>query len=77
MLTVDANKVLAERVVPIARTHPRRTPERRAAASLYAALVTTKTPEQARRALATFADKATVTAASALLDRLGSETLAA
>ena len=65
--TALANKDLADLVAAIVRSHPRRTPERRAAASLYSALITTKTPAAARRALATFADTDTMETATALL----------
>ena len=63
-----ANKDLAEIAARIGRSHPKQTGERRAASALYAALVTTGSPAAARRALATFADTVTRTAALKLLD---------
>jgi hypothetical protein len=64
---------LADRAAAIARQHPPRTPGRRAAAALHAALVTTRTTEAARKALATFGDPATRADARALLGRLEKE----
>lgn len=45
---------LADRARQLARQHPPRTPERRAAAVVYVALTTTRTTDAARRALGTF-----------------------
>ena len=52
------------------RQHPARTPGRRAAAALYVALATTKTPDSARRALGTIRDADTRAAAAELLGQL-------
>ena len=66
------NAELAARAARAARQHPPRSPERRAAAACWAALVTTRTPDGARRALATFGDPANRAAAAELLgDMLG------
>jgi hypothetical protein len=63
-----------EHLVELAREHTERyaprTPERRAAAALYIALTTTKTPDAARRALATFGTPQTRADARGLLDQL-------
>jgi hypothetical protein len=67
------NADLARLAVRLGRQHPSRTPGRRAAGMAYAALVTTKTPDAARRALSTFGDPFTRAAAAALLDQLGQE----
>jgi hypothetical protein len=64
------NADLARRVVQLARQHPPQTPDRRAAGMAYAALITTKTPDSARRALDTFGDPFTRAAAVVLLDQL-------
>jgi hypothetical protein len=71
-----ANERLADLARERAGRYPPRTPERRAAAALYVALDTTKTPDAARRALE-FADKATRTDALALLRILERETTGA
>jgi hypothetical protein len=63
------NERLAEMARERAEDHPPRTPERRAAAALYVALDTTRTPGAARRAL-DFADDATRNGALALLRML-------
>jgi hypothetical protein len=76
MLTIDTgggNRDLAERAACVVRHHPHRTPERRAAAMAWAALVTTKTADAARRALATFGDPSARGAAVALLAQLEQE----
>jgi hypothetical protein len=65
------NAELARQVVHLGRVHPSRTPGRRVAAMAYAALVTTRTPAAARRALSTFGDPDTRAAAAGLLDDLG------
>jgi hypothetical protein len=67
------NADLADLAVRIGRQHPPRTPGRRAAGMAYAALVTTRTPDAARRALGTFGDPATRSAAARLLGQLGQE----
>jgi hypothetical protein len=61
---------LADRARQLASQHAPRTPERRAAAALHTALITTKTTDAARRALGTFGDPATRAAACELLDEL-------
>jgi hypothetical protein len=68
--TGGGNRDLAERAARIVRQHPHRSPERRAAAMAWAALMTTKTADAARRALGTFGDADTRAAASQLLDEL-------
>ncbi len=76
MLTVDAAAAtgdLADRAARIVRQHPYRTPERRAAAMAWAAIVTTRTAGAARRALATFGNPVTRAAAATLLDELTRE----
>jgi hypothetical protein len=76
MLIVDTgsgNRDLAERAARVVRQHPRRTPERRAAAMTWAALITTKTTDAAQRALGTFGDPSTRGAAAALLAQLEQE----
>jgi hypothetical protein len=77
VLTIDTargNRDLAERAARVVRQHPHRSPERRAAAMAWAALITTRTAEAARRALATFGDPPTRAAAVALLSQLERET---
>ena len=76
MLTIDTsagNRGLAERAAFVVRQHPRRSPERRAAAMAYVALTTSKTADAARRALATFGDPQTRAAAAALLGQIEQE----
>jgi hypothetical protein len=76
MLIVDTgggNRDLAERAARIARQYPHRTQERRAAAMVYAAAMTTRTTDGARRALATFGDPSARAAADALLAELERE----
>ena len=76
MLTIDTgggNRDLAERAAHVARQHPHRTPERRAAAMLYVALITTKTTDAGRRSLATFGDPQIRAAAAALLGQIERE----
>jgi hypothetical protein len=65
---------LADRARQVASQHAPRTPERRAAAALHTALITTKTIDAARRALDTFGDPATRAAARQLLDQIEQET---
>ena len=67
------NAALADRAARLGRQHPPRTPQRRAAAALRSALVTTGTPDAARRALTTFCNPATAAAARELLDELEQE----
>jgi len=77
MLTIDAsggNKDLAERAALVVRQHPHRSPERRTAAMAWAALVTTRTTDAARRALGTFGDPSARAAAAALLSQIEQET---
>lgn len=64
------NDILADRAVRLGRQHPARSPGRRAAGMAYAALVTTKTPGAARRALGTFGGPGARAAAAAVLDEL-------
>ena len=64
------NDALAELTRCAAVQHPPRTPERRAAAAARAALITTRTPEAALRALRTFGDPKTQADAAELLGRL-------
>ena len=66
------NAGLAAAVLTAGRRHLPRTPGRRAAGMAYAALATSKTPDAARRALATFGDAMTRAAAAQLLDDLAS-----
>ena len=69
--TAEASvSVLAGRARQLARQHPTRTPERRAAVMVYVALTTTKTADAARRALGTFGDPPARAAAVALLGQL-------
>ena len=67
------NDTLAARAADLAEAHPARTPGRRAAAALYIALATTKTPDSARRALGTLRDPDTRAAAAGLLGQLERE----
>lgn len=74
IVTLECADVTMEALSELARahaeTHRPRTPERRAAAALWAALVTTADLAAARSALAEFADPRTVADATELLDRL-------
>jgi hypothetical protein len=70
------NETLANRAVQLGRQHPPRTPGRRSAGMVYAALITTRTPGAARRALGTFGEPAHRTAAVRLLDELQQESSA-
>jgi hypothetical protein len=67
------NDDLAHLAVRTGGQHRPRTPGRRAASMAYAALITTRTPDAARRALGTFGDPAARAAAARLLDQLGQE----
>jgi hypothetical protein len=64
------NADLASGAVRLGRQDPPRTPGRRAAGMAYAALIITKTPDAARRALGTLGDPAAQCSAAALLDQL-------
>jgi hypothetical protein len=64
------NAALAEAARLVAEGHPPRTPARRAASALWAALGDTKTLTAARTALGTFADEQTAADATALLREL-------
>jgi hypothetical protein len=64
---------IAEQVRAIASAAPVRSPERRAAAALHTALITTRTPEAAVRALGTFTDPETRAGAVALLGQLAEQ----
>lgn len=68
---------ITERVRAIAVAAPVRSPERRAAAALHTALITTKTPLAALHALQTFADPETTAEAEALFWQLEREAMAA
>ena len=61
---------LAAAVLAEARRHPVRSPERRAAAHLWASLITSPTVSAARSALATFGAVETQAAALELLGRI-------
>ncbi len=67
------NAPLAELARHVAVQHPQRTPERRAAAHLRASLITTSSPQAARRALATFGGAQAQADAASLLHRLSLE----
>lgn len=69
-LPADANDQFARLAVAEARRHPARTPAKRAAGHLYAALVTTTSIDGARQAVRTFGDEATQDAALHLLSHL-------
>lgn len=69
MTRADRRAVLVSLARERAKGHAPRTPERRAAAALHAALSTTGTPDAARRALS-FADGTTRAGALALLREL-------
>lgn len=64
------NDQLADRARQLAETHPPRTPGRRAAVAVFVALTTSRTPDAARRALATFGTPQTQADARRLLDEL-------
>jgi hypothetical protein len=69
IVSVDA-EALAAAVLAEGQRHPARSPERRAAAVLWTALITTSSVSAARKALPSFAAPETVTAALELLGRL-------
>lgn len=64
---------ITERVRAVVKAAPIRSPERRAAAALHTALITTKTSEAAVRALRTFTDPETSADAVALLGQLAEQ----
>lgn len=66
----SGNGPLAELARHHAEQHAPRTPERRAAAHLRASLITTSSPQAARRALATFGEPQAQADAASLLHRL-------
>jgi hypothetical protein len=72
IISVDAEQ-LAGRVFAEAQRHPARSPERRAAAHLWSALITSPSIALAKRAVRTFGGEQTQTAALALLGRLVAE----
>jgi hypothetical protein len=76
-LAADSSDVLAELAAAEATRFAPRTAERRAAAALWTALVTTKTVDAARAALAGFAVPEVSAAAIELLHRLAAEQAAA
>jgi hypothetical protein len=63
------NADLAYKAVRLGRQDQPRSPGRRAAGMAYAALITTKTPDAAGRALGTFGDPVARRSAAALLDQ--------
>lgn len=67
---MTANEQLADLARERAQRYPPRTPERRAVGMAWAALLTSKTPAAARRALDTFGDPQTRAAAAVILDHL-------
>jgi hypothetical protein len=64
------NDLLAERALQIVESHPPRTPERRTAAAVHVALITTRTAGAAHRALGTFGDPQDQAGARRLLGEL-------
>lgn len=72
IVTVDGGQ-LADLARAEAQRHPARTPERRAAAHLWACLITTTTIGGARHAVRGFGDDRTQSGALALLGRLAAE----
>lgn len=72
IVSVDADE-LAAAVMAEAQRHPARSPERRAASHLWAALITSPSIAAARRAIATFGDETTQSDAAELLGRLAAE----
>ena len=69
-MTARANTGLAARAAQRAEAHPPRTAHRRSAAAVYRALVTTRTPDAARRALGALPDLETRAGALELLTEL-------
>jgi hypothetical protein len=67
------NQPLAELARHVAVQHAPRTPERRAAAHLHTALITTRSPTSARTALTTFGTAQAQSDAASLLHRLSLE----
>jgi hypothetical protein len=72
LVTVDAEQ-LAAAVLAEAQRHPPRSAERRAAAHLWASLITSPTIDAARRAITTFGDDQVQADAGQLLGRLITE----
>lgn len=73
MIANAASRQLAELAQAEACRHEPRTPQRRAAAALWTALVTTDSVDGARRALRDFAAPEVQAAATALLYRLAAQ----
>jgi hypothetical protein len=69
-VTAPSNAVLADLARAEAERHPLRSAERRAAAHLWAGLITSPTVSAARSAVATFGTAETQAAALGLLGRL-------
>jgi len=67
---MNARSNLADRARQVAESHPPRTPERRAAAHAWAALITSPTVSAARAAIGSFGTPQTQAAALELLGRL-------
>ena len=67
------NVPLAELARHAAAQHPPRTPERRAAAHLHTALITTRSPTSARRVLTTFGTPQAQADAASLFHHLALE----
>lgn len=72
IVSVDAEQLAAE-VLAEARRHPARSREHRAAAHLWASLVTSPTVDAARRAITTFGRPEAQSDAEQLLGRLAAE----
>ena len=72
IVSVDAEQ-LADAVLAEGQRHAPRTPQRRAAAHLWSALVTSPSIAAARNAIGTFGDDDTQAAAAALLGRLAAQ----
>lgn len=73
IVAVDAEQLAAE-VFAEAQRHPARSPERRAAAHLWASLITSPTIDAARRAIRTFGSEQTQRDALEVLGRLATTT---
>lgn len=70
MTVPGTNEALADWACQLVQSHPPRTPERRAAAACWTALITTSTIRAAHQALSTFSDPGTRAAAAVLLGKL-------